>query len=55
MEALHERSDVDEDIDTMNSRDTISFTVLLAASIHEDGITLDKGPQSFGSIATTET
>jgi len=29
MEALHEGSDVD----TMNSRDTISFTVLLAASI----------------------
>ena len=50
VEASHERSDVD----TVDSRDTISFTVLLANSIHEDGKTLDKEPQSFGSIVTTD-
>ena len=27
----------------------ISFTVLLAASMHEDGMTLDNAPLGFGS------
>ena len=31
---------------TVDSRDTISFSVLF---IHENGMTLDKGPLGFGS------
>ena len=49
VEALHERSDVT----TMDSGDTVSFTALLAASMHEDGMTLDKGPLGFRQYRVT--
>ena len=41
VETSHPASHEGSDVDTV---DSVSFTVLLSASIHEGGMTLDKGP-----------